>query len=245
LSFKLNYFDKIQGEGNGFADYGTFAHSILEMFSKKIVTAEECVGLYQMGFDDAVVNPYPPYPVNMREINYKRGLDYFQNFNGFQGFETISTEQNLTAKIGPHNFRGIIDLVLKATENGKVVIVDHKTKSPSSMKKEFQLYKKQLYLYALLYFTKYGTYPDSMAFNMIATGEMLEVPFLLSEYEDTIKWAHELIEEIIMTTEFPGKIDKYFCNNICGMRSICPHLLQEITKNMDDEEAIAGWDFGR
>lgn len=176
-----------------------------------------------MSFDEAVTSPYPPYPANMRGRAFERGQKYFNAFTGFdEKYEVIAVEQDLDAMIGPHMFRGIVDLVLKDSTDGKLVIVDHKTKSIASMKRELELFKKQLYLYAHLFYTEYSEFPKEMGFNMVDETEFMLFPFEEPVYHEVLQWAEDLIDEILLADEFEPKISKYFCDNICGVRGVCP-----------------------
>lgn len=226
LSFKLKYLEDHDELGNGFSDFGTFCHKLLEMYSKKLITASECPILYAENFAQEVVSPFPAFNPRMKDLYFDSGYDYFSSFNGFgDKYEVSFVEQRLYTKIGPYNFWGIIDLVLKDKEDGRIVIIDHKTKSERSMKKELELYKKQLYLYAHLYIDNLFERPKAMGFNMIRTGEMLMFDFDEEEYHEALRWAEAQIDAIFAEREFEGRFDKGFCYNICGLRGSCPLLL--------------------
>lgn len=245
LSFRMKYIDEIEGIDNGFSDFGTFCHSVLEMFAKGAIKADECSYIFAENFNESVVAPYPRFPANMKGRAYERGLDYFNSFEGFgDKYKIVAVEQDLPANIGAHKFRGIIDLVLQDIEDEGFVIIDHKTKSESSMKREINLYKKQLYLYAHLYYTNNGNFPKAMGFNMINTMGLIMFDFNMDEYNEALKWAEETINEIIMTTEFEGRHNKYFCDNICGMRNECPHLTSIKMANIKEDEYEVRWDVG-
>lgn len=227
--------ERVRELGNGFSDYGTLVHAVLESFATGELKADQCLDAYEMMFAEAVVNPYPSYPPNMKENAYKRGQEYFSNFVGFGDLKIIAAEHELVAPLGPYKFKGIVDLILLNEKTGKYVIVDHKTKSDSSMKKELQLYKKQLYLYAHLIMHNYGYDVGEMWFNMInAASKKGPIKFVFDrkEYEEAVQWAIGLIEEILLSDDFPGNYDGYFCENICGFRDGC-EVRQENSSEFD------------
>lgn len=223
LSFKLKYVDEHEDIANGFSEFGTLFHEVLENYAKRIITAEDCSAAYNMSFDEAVTAPYPPYPKNMRQRAFHRGERYFNAFAGFgEKYEVVATEQGLYGMIGPHKFRGVVDLVLRDLIDNRLVIIDHKTKSQASMKKEMELFKKQLYLYAHLIITQMKEHPRAIGFNMVDLDEFMLFDFDEAEYAETLKWAEDSIDEILLADEFPPKPDYYFCEHICGVRHVCP-----------------------
>lgn len=214
--------------GNGFSDYGTLVHKVLEMYLDGTIRNEECRDIYTVLFDEMVTSPYPKYPPNMRENAYKRGLEYFEHVTfGEFGEESriIAVEKNIQAAIGPHKFRGVIDLVLEDNLTGQRIIIDHKTKSEASMKKEIETYKKQLYLYAWLHYCEYGTPPDKLAFNMINASKkkkLIVFDFNEADLKAALSWAEDTINTILLEDTFEGRYNDYFCEHICGVRESCP-----------------------
>lgn len=187
--------------------------------------------MFETFYPQEVVNPYPPYPPNIKENAYQKGLEYFRAFKGFgDEYEVVYSEQDIRAKIGPYIFRGIIDLVLRHKVTKMLIIIDHKTKSDASMRKDLELYKKQLYLYAHLYHSVHGEYPAQMAFNLPNSKnkkkKMIVFEFSMDEYNETLTWAEQLIDSIYLANamdDFPGNYDEFFCRNLCGVRDSCGH----------------------
>ncbi len=169
------------------------------------------------------MHDFPPYPKGFADKAYQQGYDYFLNFNGFgDEWEIVSTEEKFLTDIGGYVFSGIGDLVVRNKNTGKYKVIDHKTKSEASMKREFKTYKKQLYVYARYVHEKFGEYPETMSFNMIKADEPIEVPFIMEEYEETMRWIVEVIEDIIMETDWLVSPSPYFCQFICGVKKNCP-----------------------
>lgn len=223
MSFKLQYIDKVAQEDNAFAEYGTLCHTLLEEYAKGELSKEQLVQEYEKRYYTAVVHNFPPYPKGYAQRAYNEAYQYFQGFNGFGNeFEILSIEEKFETRIGGYLFSGIADLVLKDVQTGAIKVIDHKTKSVASMKKEFDQYRKQLYTYARYVYEKFGVYPESMAFNMIKTGEMIEIPFIKSEYDETMEWIVQTIESAILEFEWNVSSSPFFCQFICGVRKHCP-----------------------
>lgn len=220
--FKLRYIDRVEDMGNAFSDYGNFVHEILEKWAIGELMDFELSDYYDENYADAIRHDFPPFPKTMAANSYNLGKSYFDDFAGFgDEYEIVSAEERFEIKMGKYNFRGISDLILRNKNTGKYMVVDHKTKSPTSMAKERELYTKQLYVYAKHVFTKYGEWPDVMAFNMTKGNNMLYEKFDIEKMKQVEQWVVESIEKILQETEWPIGGDSYFCQNICSYRHMC------------------------
>lgn len=177
---------------------------------------------YEEGYDEAVVHRPPPYPKGYAEKTYELGKAYFENFKGFgDEWKIVSAEEKFEIDIGGYPFVGISDLVLEHKETGELMVVDHKTKSAASMKKEKDTYVRQLYIYAAHVKKKYGKFPKIMRFNMIKTGEYIDEEFDQKKFDDTMQWVVDTIESILLEREWNINVNSYFCSQICGGRDYC------------------------
>lgn len=223
-AFMLQYLQDppLPQQQNAFAEFGILCHSLLEEFAKGELPLEQLTAEYQKRYPDVVVHNFPPYPKGYAEKTYEQGLTYFENFAGFEDdFEVVSTEQKFLLKIGPYDFVGIADLVLRNKKTGELIVVDHKTKSESSMKNEIGTYRKQLYLYAQHVKEEYGQYPSEIQFNMIKSMNPIVEKFDEEKLKETLAWTEDSIDEILFEDDFPAKPDRYFCANICGVLNYC------------------------
>ena len=84
-------------------------------------------------------------------------------------------------------------------------------------------YTRQLYLYAYWVHEKYGKYPAKLIFNLFKSQVMIEIPFNMVAYKETIKWVLDTIEAIKIETEFKPNVDVFFCANLCNIRETCIH----------------------
>ena len=184
-----------------------------------IALAEE----YEEGYDLALAHAFPPYPAGMGMKFFEQGLKYFEEFEGFDTpYEILEVEERFELKIGGYPFVGICDVVCRNLQTGKIEVIDHKTKSRSSMKKELNLYRKQLYTYAMHIKEKYGEYPGRLRFNMLREGYWINEDFDPKYLEETERWVTETIEKILAETEWKVSPDWYFCRNVCDQYVNCP-----------------------
>lgn len=221
--FKLCYIDHVKDDGNAFSDYGTFAHSILEGWAKGEIPEYLMADVYQDGYDEAIKHSFPPFPKGMPEKYFEAGLRYFETFEGFGNeWEVVSAEERFEIDIGGYPFVGVLDLLLRHKDTGELWVVDHKSKSASSMSKELLTYRRQLYTYAAHIKQKYGVYPDKLSFNMFKEGTFIDETFDLDMFNDTMKWIVDTIEDIILETEWKVCPSSYFCRFVCSAFLECP-----------------------
>lgn len=228
MAYKLKYIDHKPDDGNAFAEYGTHCHEILEKWAHDELPDFLMAAAYEEGYDQALAHSFPPFPKGMPQKYYDAGLAYFENFTGFgDQYDVLAAEERFEIEIGGYPFVGIADLVLKNRETGEIEVIDHKSKSMSSMKKELDTYRKQLYVYARFVKQKFGVYPAKLRFNMFRDGVFIDEPFDMDAYEAAMAWIVEMIEKVQRETEWPTHKDKYFCRWICGVVGSCP-LCDEI-----------------
>lgn len=223
LSFKLQYLDRVPNENNAFAEYGTHCHEILEKWAKGALPDFLMASAYEEGYDQALQHSFPPFPKGMPQKYFDAGLHYFESFEGFgDQYDVLTVEEKFRIPIGGHPFVGIADLVLQNRETGEIEVIDHKSKSMSSMKKELATYRKQLYLYAAFVKERFGVFPAKLRFNMFRDGVFIDEPFSLAEYEAAMRWVVDTIDQIFLERDWEPHQDGYFCRWICGVLGSCP-----------------------
>lgn len=234
MSFYLSYVenpgsdDELPGY---FSEYGSLMHSILEQYYKGDLPEFCLADEWRSRYDTEVVVAPPPFPKGFGEKNYDAAINYLENFEGLpDGANVISVEKKFVINIGGYPVSGIADLVFSDPENDETIIVDHKTKSAASMKKEYQLYRKQLYLYAIWLKEEYGHYPTKLRFNMVKDGTFIDEDFDESMVEETKQWFVDSIHEIEECDIFENwtsciqpdeSKEPYFCKWICGVNPNC------------------------
>jgi RecB family exonuclease len=232
MSFYLTYVenpgsdDELPGY---FSEYGSLMHSILEQYYKGDLPEFCLADEWRSRYESEVVVAPPPFPKNFGEKNYDAAINYLENFSGLpDGYEVMSVEKKFVIDIGGYQVSGIADLVIGSQD--EVIIVDHKTKSATSMKKEYQLYRKQLYLYAIWFKEWKGFYPTKLRFNMVKDCTFIDEDFDESMVEETKQWFIDgihAIEECDIFEDWTTCIgeeetkEPYFCKWICGCNPAC------------------------
>lgn len=223
-AFQLQYLQDppLPKQQNAWAEYGILCHAILEEFAKGELPVNQLTAEYKERYPDVVVHNFPPYPKGYAEKAFQQGIDYFESFSGFgEQYEVVSTEEYFHLNIGPYSFVGISDLVLRDKSTSELVVVDHKTKSESSMKNEIDLYKKQLYIYAEHVKNKYGQYPSQIQFNMIKSNQPIVEKFSAEKHEETLQWVEDTIDYIFFEQDWIAKPNQYYCRYICPVFQHC------------------------
>ena len=226
LMFAMSYLSepRVEENNNAFAEYGLLCHDLFDQYAKGNLCDFELAAEYEAKYPDVVVHNFPPYPKDYAAKVYDLGLKYFEDFTGFgDQYEILQSEQQFETTIRGHKFKGIIDLILKDTSNDSLIIVDHKSKSASGMKKDFATYIKQLYLYSVFVKEKYGKYPSLLRFNVFKEGMYFDEVFSETKLNQVIDWMDNIITQIEMEDEWePHSPGQYFCRWICGYGTLCP-----------------------
>ena len=235
MSFYLTYIenpgsdDELPGY---FSEYGSLMHSILEQYYKGDLPEFCLADEWRSRYESEVIVAPPPFPKGFGEKNYNAAIQYLENFEGIpDGYKVLSVEKKFVLDIGGYPVSGIADLVLCDTAlQPDIIIVDHKTKSMASMKKEYQIYRMQLYLYAIWCKQEYGVYPKTLRFNMVKDMVNIDEPFDEAMVDVTKKWFIDgihAIEECDIFESWTTCIgdeetkEPYFCKWICGCNTSC------------------------
>ena len=223
MMFKLQYVDHVCQDENAFAQYGSFCHSLLEGYAKNKIPDFALAEEYEKHYDENVTRPWPPFPKGMPQKYYDQGLQYFESFEGFgDEYEIISVEEKFLLNIGGYPFVGLADLVLRDKNTGDITVIDHKSKSSSTMAKDLPTYRKQLYVYAAYVKERFGVYPKYLKFNLFRENDWVTEEFDPDMFRETMRWVVDTIEEILFETEWKVSTSPYFCRFVCGAFNDCP-----------------------
>lgn len=230
----LYYLQKDESEQNFYAAFGKFCHDILEKVLKNKINVEDAIQYYIDNYDKNVI----AYDVaeSTKDKYFYLGMNYFEtlDFEWLEDYEILGVEKKCLFKIGEKNFVGYIDLLIRHKETKDIIVIDHKSseypigKRGSVLKKkinDYESYKKQLYLYSQAVIDEYGVVPKEIWWNYFKEQKWLKLPFIEEEFEDSKKWATELILEIYNENNFLPKLDYFYCNNLCGFRNSCDYKL--------------------
>lgn len=231
-SFYLSYIQCEDRINNFFSDFGNLVHEVLELFFKGELEIEDMAEYYESHFVDAIKNDAPPYPKGMRESYYESGLAFFKKFLfNKELYDIIFIEDYINAV---HRGQKIVvkpDLILREKETGHYFLIDYKTakikQSKKDKEKQLEEYKKQFLLYSYFLWIERQIEIKSMKIWFIRDNVEIVIPVDPMEAQQTIEWAEETIKAIKSETVWQynnTKENKYFCENICGLRNVCPKM---------------------
>lgn len=223
----------LQHKDNFFSQRGTFIHSLIDDWAKGKYKKEDLPIQYKQFYGSKVSCECPKMLAKngYAEKMYNSGLEYFEKFDEFADWEILESEYKFETFLNERKFVGIIDMIVKDKKTGEHIIVDHKSKSLASFKKESKEMYKQQYIYAKAFQEKYGYYPEKLAFNLFSEGGLIDIKnFDESEYKETLDWANDLIDQIENADIFTwfennkersdGSYNMY-CKELCDIRESC------------------------
>lgn len=225
LSFYHHYYleDKTE-ETHGTSEFGSFVHNILEKYEKGELDLKDLSSYYEDNYEDNVKSNFvlflgKNFSKDFAYDYYISGLNYFSEFEGFEDWKILEAEYEFTMVIeNKFIFTGKIDLIAEDTD-GNIIICDHKSKKKFNSKKERAEYAKQLYLYSLAVKEKYGKFPKKLIFNMFRDNKIEEIDFDIDEYEKTMQWLKDSVNEIEECMDFYANKDTFYCLNFCEYRN--------------------------
>ena len=246
FGYYLKHIEGHTDQSNGFAEQGSLIHELLDEWAKGKLKKEQLPKEYIKRYPDKVVTSFPRMLASKgyAEKTYQQGLEYFENFQGFPGFEVVSAEEEFKTPLllsdgSQRPFVAYIDLVLRNEFTGGLCVMDHKSKSWTTFRRERESMYKQQYLYSFFVHEKYREWPETLMFNLFKeNGKLDEREFSKKEYEETIQWATDAIHMIesydvldwmeCKVQKTPGKPDMY-CAEICSCRNACPNSVRRNT----------------
>ena len=233
FEWKLKYIDCEIGIDNDYGEFGSLCHKVLEKYFKGELPCERLTDYYIECFNNIFIAKN-----DRTEKLYGIGLNYFANYRKpIEIDKVIGVEKEVKFDFFGKQFIGFIDLIYQDI-NGNLIILDHKTAEypfnkngtiKKSKIKEFDFYKKQLYIYCLGVKKLYGRMPQKIGWNFIRDNKIELLDFNEDDYKDSCNWAINTINEIYNTEVFSKNESFFYCNKLCKYRDIC-YLIDE-----DDE----------
>lgn len=233
------YERKIDGteinEGNFYAEVGSFVHEINEKIFNKTLDIDKAIDYFIDNYDNNVV--YTTKQSTM-DKKYNQGIDYLAAFDTekLENYDIIGVEKKVNFEIEGYKFVGFIDLLLRNKNTGKILLVDHKSsgkflgKNGNPLKNQlsqFEAYSKQMYLYSKAVFDEYGEYPDRIIWNHFFDQQVTNISFDMIDYENSLKWAVDIIHAIYKDKKFNAKQTYMMCKILCGYRNSCCYANEE------------------
>ena len=228
--WKLHYIDGIEGESGFFAEVGTAMHETLEAYLKQEETIFTLLEYFETKWDEHVVHDAPPNQYgDTAQLYYQQCVDYISNLIfDFDKYEILGVEKEVQFNVGQYKFHGFIDLLLKDNETNEIIISDHKSFKPRFKKngdisktqiEDFEKFKHQLYMYSIPIIEEYGKV-DKLRWNFFRVQKEYVIPWIKEEYDETIQWALNRIEEISNEIMWlPNSKNSFYCNYLCSMRN--------------------------
>lgn len=230
-AFYLKYIEKREGESNYYASNGKCMHEVFEAILKNKITLDECTTFYADNYELICETTKQ----STMDSTYEKCMDYLcviQDID-LRKYEIIGVELKLDFKIGKYKFIGYADLVVRNKENGEVILVDHKQathflkKDGSPLKNQlnnFLSYKKQMYMYCKGLKEALDINVDKIVWHHFKdNGELTIIPFETDEYEETMRWVIDTIEQIKNDKEFINKSSFVMCSSLCDYRNDCEY----------------------
>lgn len=226
--FFLERIDKVPKKSNAFAEQGSLIHDLIDLWAKGKISVEDLPKEYERRYADEVVTSWPKVLASKgyAEKTFQQGLNYFKNFDSFDGYDIIDTEEKFITTIDGRKFTGIIDMIMRDKKTGELIILDHKSKSLSAFRKEESTIYRQQYMYAQYVHEKYDVWPDKLMFNLFKEGGVKkEKPFSKEEFDKVIAWAISIMEKIesydVMDWLESKATSDFFCQELCSVRDNC------------------------
>lgn len=233
--WKLHYIDKIEGESGFFAEVGNAMHETLEAYLKQEEDIFTLLDYFENRWQEYVIHDAPSNKyVDIKQQYYQQCIDYLsQLVFDFDKYEILGVEKEVFFNIKDYKFHGFIDLLIKDKNTNEIVISDHKSFIPKFKKngeisktqsKQFEEFKHQLYMYSIPIISEYGKV-DKLRWNFFRAQQEYITPWIKEEYDKTIEWALNRIEEISSEILWlPNNGNSFYCNCLCSMRNnICEY----------------------
>ena len=218
----------VEGESKFFAEYGSFMHSILQLYLTGKLKKEQLTTYYLTHFLSQVSAKAPTSKIH--SSYFEQGRQYLKVLS-FPQRNILQVEDKMKFNFAGYPFVGIVDVVSE-DENGKLYITDHKSralkersnrKKPTQSDIELDKYLRQLYIYAYAVEKSIGRFPDYLEFNCFRTQTWICEPFQYERLIEVEAWAKQLIETIIQTARWPANLDLWFCKYLCDCSGECEY----------------------
>lgn len=230
--FYRRYIECEKTESSFFSEFGSYVHKILEKYYNCELSLFELSGHYEECFDENIKHTPPPNKyVDLKEVYYQKGLDFFNNLADFDfdTYEILGVEKEIHFTIAEKEFIGFIDLLLREKATGNIIMRDHKSASikflkngqPSKKDVAHVLeFKRQQYIYSKAVKDEYETFPKTLQWNLFKDQYIYQIEFNEEEYNDAIRWAEETIDLISKECMWlPDNSNYFYCNHLCGYRN--------------------------
>lgn len=247
-SFYLTYVENDRGEDSVYTFLGSSVHEIVEDLQQGKITNEKAVSMFVEKVEESELLALEFLTENTKQKYVENVAHFLANFKPMENGEFF-IEEEILVEIDGHLLRGFIDIYF--INNKEIVILDYKTSSKFA-KKDLIPNGRQLVLYALALEQKYKDCKVvGIGWNMLKyvevegkrgpklierrdlNGEDYKDAIVYHTYDEEtidecIHYIVDTIEKIESATEYPPldiKKERFYCENLCDHRSVCPHIL--------------------
>lgn len=233
-SWYRRYIEEEVGEGSFYADNGKAMHTVFEELTKGTLSFEDAPMRYLELFEE-IENTTK---ANIMDKTFDACIGYLCEIpeDIIEEYHVVGSELKVDFTVGDYNFVGYIDLLLQDLDDS-LIIVDHKSADPflkkngepyANSKEQFEGYKKQLYLYALAVYQKFGEFPSKLVFHHFkGSGKLTVVEFDKAELDKTVEWAISVINKIYKDETFDAVTKTGYCYRLCDYRKDCDYTKED------------------
>lgn len=232
-AYKLGYIDRKPQINNAFAQFGNAVHKVLEDYflgKKDIWDLEK---LYKEYYNQYVTIDYPPNRfVDLSHSYFDAGLKFFSEFEPpIDDFDVIHTETTILFDLTDDiKVTARPDLVLKDNTSGKIILFDYKTAKLKTSKRakqqQIEEYLNQMYLYCYALKLAEKINIDEIRIWFIRDNEIICKEVTEEDIMASLEWFKNAVKSIRADEVWkPNNTEenRYFCENICGVRNSCQY----------------------
>ena len=277
------YVNRAERLQNAFSQYGTLVHEVLENYAidrksgKNNIELWELCSMLEEDYDNRVTEdfPYNKYKDLAEDYKAKANL-YFEDIAESDLIQKIENKQFAIVGVElefifdipdgdtSHKCKGFIDLVVRDKADGRLIIIDHKSKAIKRLKsgkpvaKDVEDALRQMSMYAMAIHQQFDEYPKEIWINAFRVKDIIKEPFDISRGEESLTWAVNIIHRLSQDDKFYKihKIDEdrrgfainqaddelyskgssFFCLNLCNNRQSCGAKLDFNKEDIFGEE---------
>lgn len=223
--FMLTYIYPSEKCPQFYAEYGSLIHQLLADYYSGKISREQLVPGFITAFYQKVKGNIGS---DIRKKFFDQGLQCMRRVEPCTA-EIIGIEKKINFDLEGYHFVGFIDMLVQ-TADGKLVVVDHKSRplkprskrqKPTKADEELNDYLRQLYLYSVWVEQEYGRLPDELVFHCYRTGDVIREAFDSGAYESAKQWALSVIHLVEAEETFAPILSYFPCHFLCDVHEDC------------------------
>lgn len=232
--WKLSYIDAKKRKSNIFAQIGLVVHELLEDFWNGEVDLWTLPVKFEERYNKEVTEPVPAYleKHNYSQKTFDELMSFFTDLTwNRDDYEVLGNEMTIESEHNGLKLTIRPDLVIKEKKTNLTYLCDFKTSKPFTpkgkpQKKKLIPYWQQLSIYAYFIEKETDIKIDKLRvwFPKLGSDKFVEKDFDRKEMLHALIWWEANIRKAIKAKKFePNTSNKFFCNNLCGVREHCEY----------------------